>query len=551
MSDPNRPDQGRPDQGRLVYGAETPPLPILREAAGRITLDIEPATGAIRHVSLHGVEAIRMVYANVRDENWGTIDPKISNLTLARDGEGFTGTYDALCKRGEIEFAYRVTIEAGAKGHLTFTLDGEARTGFITRRTGICVLHPGQLQGTRVEVTHLEGECETGEFPTLISPGSPFSDMTGITCEPYPGATATIAFEGDLFEMEDQRNFGDDSFKTYVYPQHRPQPYRIEAGQRVRQVVRVALDGPFPKTAPAVSPEKAPTTPVLATVVSPGDRMADAKRLGFTRLFAPPDALDAAKAAGLPVVLVSRDPADAAKATEAGFALLNGDTADLEVRPRLAAVGGVFGDLNRSRPAPDSCEGVMWAFTPQIHLSDTRTLFEATLTMPDQVRTARSFTKGQTVLGPVQMKMGEEDPRWNSLVGLGWTLAVLGGGSRSGTDVLAIESLSRFDGRLPRLALEDAAGWEVVGFEGTRDFLVTVLHLRRGEHRRTLVANQTPEERLLKLPTLPASAKARILDAANVATIAGDLAYWAKMEGGAVPPRLRPHAYVAVDFAGL
>ena len=547
------------DLNRLVYGSAEPPAPILREAAGQMTLDIEPETGAIRHVCWRGVEVLRMIYANVRKEDWGTIVPQISNLHVARDGDGFRATYDAACRADGIDFVWKGTIEADSKGRLTYTMDAESRTAYRTRRTGICVLHPAQLQGTRVEVTHAENSCETGAFPTLVDPDSPFTDMAGITCEPYPGATAEIRFEGDLFEMEDQRNFSDDSFKTYVYPQHRPQPYRIEAGQRVRQVVTLKMDGPLPKSAPAVSPERAPTTPALATMVGKGDPVEGAKGLGFGRLFAGPAEFEGAKGAGLPVTLVSRDPKDAGKADGdkaegAGFALLDGDASGLQgltARPRIAATAGIFAGINRNRPAAGSCEGVMWAFTPQIHLFDTRTLFEATLTMPDQVATARSFSGGEIVLGPVQMKMGEEDARWNSLVGLGWTLAVLAGGSRSGTDVLAIESLGRFVGSLPQLALEDAAGWEVAGFDGTRDFLVTVLHLRRGERRRVLVTNQTPEERLLKLPVLPPSGRARILDAANVAAVAGDLGLWGRMEGGAVPPRLRPHAYVAVDFEGM
>ncbi len=537
---------------RLVYGVETPPALPIREAAGQLTLEIEPETGAVRHVAWRGVEVVRMIYANVRKDDWSTIVPKIANLAVTHAGDGFRATYDARCLDGAYDFAWKGIIEADGKGHLTFTMDGEARGGFLTRRTGVCLLHPAQLKGTRVEVTHAVGgeggdACEVGAFPTTVMPGTPFTDVAGIVCEPYPGATATIAFEGDLFEMEDQRNFGDDSFKTYVYPQHRPQPYRIEAGQRVRHVVRLTVAGDLPKTTPAMAPETPPKTPALATTFDGGTLGG----LPFARLLADPAHLEAAKGAGLPVTLVSADPADAARAGEGGFALLGGDPAALSVRPRYAGTAGVFADLNRNRPKAGSFEGLLWAATPQIHLFDTKTLFENTHTYRDQVTTARSFGgDAQIVLGPVRMLASGEDPRWNSLVGLGWTVAVLAGAAKAGADVLALESLSRFDGKLPRLALEDFAGWEVAGFEGSRDFLLTALHLRQGGRRRALVANGTPEEVLLKLPTSPGTAKARVLDAANIAAVAADLALWGRMEGGALPLRLRPHAYVAVDFEG-
>ena len=36
--------------------------------------------------------------------------------------------------------------------------------------------------------------------------------------------------KGDAFEMEDQRNWADASFKTYVRPLPKPRPYVIAEG---------------------------------------------------------------------------------------------------------------------------------------------------------------------------------------------------------------------------------------------------------------------------------------------------------------------------------
>jgi hypothetical protein len=48
-----------------------------------------------------------------------------------------------------------------------------------------------------------------------------------------------LRFAGDVFEMEDQRNWTDASFKTYGRPLARAFPYRIGPGERVRQSVTI------------------------------------------------------------------------------------------------------------------------------------------------------------------------------------------------------------------------------------------------------------------------------------------------------------------------
>ena len=70
-------------------------------------------------------------------------------------------------------------------------------------------------------------------FPELIDPWQPFKDMRAITHEVRPGVSAECRMEGDIFEMEDQRNWSDASYKTYVRPLALPWPYRA-AGRRAQ-----------------------------------------------------------------------------------------------------------------------------------------------------------------------------------------------------------------------------------------------------------------------------------------------------------------------------
>ena len=57
------------------------------------------------------------------------------------------------------------------------------------------------------------------------------------------GGEITIRFEGDLFEMEDQRNWTDASYKTYSTPLRLPYPAPISEGDRVWQRVTIEATG--------------------------------------------------------------------------------------------------------------------------------------------------------------------------------------------------------------------------------------------------------------------------------------------------------------------
>ncbi len=61
-------------------------------------------------------------------------------------------------------------------------------------------------------------------------------------------------FEGDLFEMEDQRNWTDGSFKTYCTPLSLGYPHTATAGQRIDQKVALWLEHPHQAAVPALAP---------------------------------------------------------------------------------------------------------------------------------------------------------------------------------------------------------------------------------------------------------------------------------------------------------
>src|SRR5258707_15141553 len=65
--------------------------------------------------------------------------------------------------------------------------------------------------------------------------------MRAISHQVAPGVSAEVRFEGDIFEMEDQRNWTDASYKTYCTPLGLPFPAKVEKGARVKQAVTFTL----------------------------------------------------------------------------------------------------------------------------------------------------------------------------------------------------------------------------------------------------------------------------------------------------------------------
>ncbi|EEN79928.1 hypothetical protein HMPREF0539_1938, partial [Lacticaseibacillus rhamnosus LMS2-1] len=73
-------------------------------------------------------------------------------------------------------------------------------------------------------------------------PSQPLFDIAALR-QSANGVTADIVFSGEVFEMEDQRNWSDASFKTYCRPLSWPSPFWLRAGERVEQAISIALSG--------------------------------------------------------------------------------------------------------------------------------------------------------------------------------------------------------------------------------------------------------------------------------------------------------------------
>jgi hypothetical protein len=163
---------------------------------------------------------------------------------VTEQADSFTVTYDAVTKDSSQEFRYSAQISGHASGKLEFKAQGRAITGFVTNRTGFVVLHPiAGISGHPAEIEHVDGKKVKGSFPHLIDPVQPMMNLRALTHEAAPGLKVTCRMEGDTFEMEDQRNWTDASYKTYVRPLALPWPYTLDAGIVLDQAVTLTVSG--------------------------------------------------------------------------------------------------------------------------------------------------------------------------------------------------------------------------------------------------------------------------------------------------------------------
>jgi hypothetical protein len=448
-----------PFRQMLLHGSEQPAPEQMELRAGPLTLVFEPALAFVRYVRLGDREILRGVYAAVRDRNWGTVPPRVSNLHLERTDDSFHATFDVECQAGEIDFSWRGTLAGEGDGTLTFRFEGTARSTFLRNRIGFCVLHPmRECAGQPCTVEEPDGSTVTGSFPDTIAPHQPFFNIQTLSHEVVPGVTADVRFAGDIFEMEDQRNWTDASYKTYCTPLAQPYPVEVTAGTRVEQSVTLRLQGtvPAPTSASAgsgIQIQVDDTAPLPLPHLGLGTS-SDGQPLGEGEV-------ERLRSLNLAFLRVDLDLAGTdwsarlAQATaearslnaELEVALFVGETAPLEalaeqvsqlqppvvrwlvfdpaesttppqrlaqVREHLAGIstapigGGAntyFVQLNRGRPAPEGLEFVSFSINPQVHAFDDASLVETLETQAETVRSAQQLYPGKpVVISPITLR---------------------------------------------------------------------------------------------------------------------------------------------------
>lgn len=235
----------QPKRAIKLFGTEAPEPKVRTLTAGPVSAVFD--NGALRYIKLGETEVLRTIAFLVRDENWGTFNPTISNLKIKQGKSEFSVSYDARCADAKRAIAYRAEITC-RDGDLLFAATARPESDFLTNRTGFIVLHPlTGVAGFPVEVEHVDGRKVKDKFPAIVNPIQPFYEIRSLKHKVAPGIFATCRMEGDTFEMEDHRNWTDASFKTYVRPLALPWPYTLQRGVEFKQSVRLSFAGKLPK----------------------------------------------------------------------------------------------------------------------------------------------------------------------------------------------------------------------------------------------------------------------------------------------------------------
>jgi D-apionolactonase len=225
----------------ILYYGQAKPLPeqVLLKA-GPLSMIYE--NGAIRYIKDQNTEVLRMVYSAVRDHNWDTIEPEIIEEIINANSNNFLIHLEVKYIKNDINFQAKYLFSGSETGKLKFEMYGKCLSTFKKNRIGFCILHPiEECAGSPCAIVDIEGKTIQSVFPEQISPHQPFKNIKSMIWQLPNGTIASIKFEGEVFETEDQRNWTDASYKTYCTPLGNPFPVTVHEGQEIYQLVEVKV----------------------------------------------------------------------------------------------------------------------------------------------------------------------------------------------------------------------------------------------------------------------------------------------------------------------
>lgn len=411
--------------------------------------------GSLNAIKLGKNHILKSIYFAVRDANWGTVPHRIENKNLVRTKAGFNFRFECICRQKGIDFRWNCHI-SGEKNTLTFDISGRAFRAFDANRIGFCILHPiGENVGRPVRLLHPGGVFGEGSFPVEISPHQPFKNLVGMTYE-TDIAEVRLDFEGDIFETEDQRNWLDDSYKTYCTPLERPFPVTLEVGNQIRQRVTLKV---IPKTDKDRTVKRHRPKLRILEKTSPLPRIGleantlklnpwaveklSALSLSFLRVELRLDKADwlkdfasktaQAKKLQLPIelALFARDDLAFLKTALSkidwkGIQIMNllllevdaqvtGKAFAERIMPVLREefgnipIGGgtdyYFTQVNRDRPPMDLLDFCSFSANPQVHAFDDKSILETTVTFGWMIKSVRTFLEGKPIhISPITLR---------------------------------------------------------------------------------------------------------------------------------------------------
>jgi hypothetical protein len=454
--------------------------------AGALSALLE-SDGGLRYIRWGGVEILRRVYAAARDPQWGTHLPAAESVEVRTEAASFSVRFRGRTRAGDIDVSWETAIRGEASGALSWRVEGKAERPFRTNRTGMCVLHPAALAGRPCVVVRDDGTTVSGSFPEAIAPHQPFRRIRAIRWEPAAGVSAEARVEGDVFEMEDQRNWTDDSYKIYSTPLEEPIPRVLPEGATVRHELTLLLNGVPPagdlSEEVRVEVDRAPAGRLPAVGLPAGVPRSARIRPAHLRVELGPadaplfrEAVREARACGAALEIAVSPAEDvefdriAALVRESGLegarVLVGASWEELlgTARGRLrglklgAGSTSFYAALNRRPPRADLVDEVFFPAHPQVHAEDARTILENVEGLRAAVADARRKFPGREVsVTPLAFAPRRRtDPREAGPLGASWAIGSLQALREGGAAGVTVES------RAPHVldALAEAGAFE-------------------------------------------------------------------------------------------
>lgn len=435
---------------RLRTGRSEPPPEPVRLRAG--PLEAWLVGGDLRYLRVGGVEIVRRLYVAVRDLDWNTIPGDLDAIEVRAADRSFDVGFTSHHRMDGLDFWWRGRILGAEDGTVRYDMAGQALADFPYAKIGICVHHPIDGFAGHAYRAVTPGGSVDGVLPGAIGPQLSLPDGTdrplftpfsGLVLDHESGGHVELSFSGSLWEMEDQRNWTDASYKSASMPAYLGYRHQASRGQEFAQQVSVGFGGFGPSNRPrtvrirAGDPYGHRVPPLGLGHTRPREPMSE-RALGLLRSIHPAHLrveLDLSSDPAAPLEAVTATCARLGTEVELALVVPQGEPGVAGLRRLAAAIETAappvarflvftqgresteagtyaaardvlrplsdaailsgtlydFAELNRNREPGVPSDGLVWSATPQVHAADELSIVENVQALPDTVSTARGI----------------------------------------------------------------------------------------------------------------------------------------------------------------
>ena len=196
----------------------------------------------IRSIKYFDIEIVKLISFLVRDKNWNNYSPKIIKQKILKNKNSINFKFDLEYsdKNKKLITTNTYLIK---KNSIIIKSQGRFLTNFKTNRIGFNILLPlKNVVGEKIQITDINSNILNSKFPRLISPDQPFINISEINYSMKNMLKLKLKFKGIKFEMEDQRNWGDASYKLYSGSLLDTFPYLIEKNTDFFQQIEISFE---------------------------------------------------------------------------------------------------------------------------------------------------------------------------------------------------------------------------------------------------------------------------------------------------------------------